>query len=255
MNELIPSNPPPVLAAVLLVLPFLSLYALWRIHRATGPRFLRWNRVPPLPFSIFEMVVILALVALAMQSGLLILLPFVAYACASWYTQKHGLLLATQWGLAPAQVPPSLRAALNCYFALLLPVAAASAFSFYLCERLGYPELLQPVATEILESGPLKTLGLLLLATLFAPLWEEMVFRGLVYPWLKSKMPQKAALVLSAVFFAAIHHHLPSFLPLALLGLILALVYEYTGSLLSSIALHGLFNFATCVNLLMMRGT
>lgn len=237
----------------MLVLPFLSLYALWRIHRATGAGFLRWNKVDPLPFSVFEMLVVLAVVALALQSGLLPILPFVVYACASWYTQKHGLLLAFQWGLYSARIPACLRCALNSYFALILPVAAVSALSFYLCEEFGHSELLQPVATEIMHSGPLKTAGLLLVATLFAPLWEEMFFRGLVYPWLKSKMPQKGALVISALFFAAIHHHLPSFLPLALLGLALALVYEYTGSLISSIVLHALFNFATCLNLLMMR--
>jgi membrane protease YdiL (CAAX protease family) len=252
MNELIPHNLPLSLALALCLLPFVSVYALCRIRQNSGAQWLRWNKVAPLPFSSLEMISILGVIVLAINF-FPVLLPTVAAACAFFFTKKHGLLLADQWGLGLSRYPACIRCAFNTYLAGLTPFLAATLLSFMFCQSLGYTDLVQNTVKEFQSGDRAQMIKIFLLATLFAPFWEEMVFRGIVYPWLKSKVSQKYALILSALLFASIHNHLPAFFPLALFGLALALVYEYTGSLVSSIVLHALFNFATCLNLLLMR--
>jgi membrane protease YdiL (CAAX protease family) len=79
-------------------------------------------------------------------------------------------------------------------------------------------------------------------AVVVAPVAEEGFFRGIAYPALKQQWGAVPALLLSSAAFGLIHGHLPSFPPLFVLGLGLALAYEWTGSLLSPIAMHAAFN-------------
>ncbi|HZG66294.1 MAG TPA: type II CAAX endopeptidase family protein [Herpetosiphonaceae bacterium] len=82
----------------------------------------------------------------------------------------------------------------------------------------------------------------LLLAGAVAPLVEEVIFRGLIYGWLRARMPIVVAVIASAAIFAAAHV-IPLLLPaLFVVGVILAIVYEYSGSLWTVIALHAIQN-------------
>ena len=49
-------------------------------------------------------------------------------------------------------------------------------------------------------------------------------------------------LVFNALIFAAAHTHLPSAAPLFVLGSCFTLAYEWSGSILVSMAMHALFN-------------
>jgi membrane protease YdiL (CAAX protease family) len=82
----------------------------------------------------------------------------------------------------------------------------------------------------------------ILFSVLIAPAAEEIVFRGVLYPAVKRLGFPRLALWGSATLFAAIHLNLPIFLPLLVLGLALALLYEWTDNLLASITAHGVFN-------------
>ncbi len=92
--------------------------------------------------------------------------------------------------------------------------------------------------------------GLLLLALLVtavaAPICEEVFFRGMVYRFLRARAPLWAAAPLSALLFALAHVSpvsTPAVLPVFLfMGIALALIYEWTGSLANSILLHSLNN-------------
>jgi membrane protease YdiL (CAAX protease family) len=78
----------------------------------------------------------------------------------------------------------------------------------------------------------------------FAPLAEEILFRGILYPAIKRLGYPRGALWISALAFAAIHVNLPIFAPLLGLGLALALLYDTTNNLLAPIVAHGFFNAA-----------
>lgn len=80
------------------------------------------------------------------------------------------------------------------------------------------------------------------LVCLIAPLSEETIFRGFIYGWLRRRLPVLPAVGLSAAVFSAAHLVLVLALPLFAVGVILALLYEYSDSLLPGALVHGLFN-------------
>ena len=83
---------------------------------------------------------------------------------------------------------------------------------------------------------------MLLLAGGVAPVVEEVMFRGLLYGWLRSRMPVALAVVVSAALFS-VAHVIPVLLPaLFVVGLTLAVAYELSGSLWIAILLHSLQN-------------
>lgn len=90
-------------------------------------------------------------------------------------------------------------------------------------------------------------LGLMILAaTVMAPLWEEIVFRGYLHPVLKRFGGFWTGALCSSLFFSAVHNNAAALLPLFILGLLLAWLYEKTGSIWTPIAIHFCFN-ATAV--------
>jgi membrane protease YdiL (CAAX protease family) len=83
-----------------------------------------------------------------------------------------------------------------------------------------------------------------ILTTVMAPLAEELFFRGFLYGGLRRYGVPIAAIV-SGLLFGAVHiggSPIGFLVPLAALGIILALLYERTGSLYPPIALHALNN-------------
>ena len=89
-------------------------------------------------------------------------------------------------------------------------------------------------------------LGLLsFTAVIVAPVSEEVLFRGYLYPVSKRFIGRAPAVLFSALVFAAIHHNALALVPLCFLALLLALSYELTGSIWAPIGIHLLFNGVT----------
>ena len=86
------------------------------------------------------------------------------------------------------------------------------------------------------------------LAVVAAPFLEEILFRGLVFNALLRYVPAWLAVPLSAGVFALAHAqpgNAGALAPLAMGGVVLAMVYYRTGSLAASMITHGAFNFFT----------
>lgn len=79
-------------------------------------------------------------------------------------------------------------------------------------------------------------------AVVLAPVAEEFIFRGMLYPFVKQLGYPRLALVGVSLAFALIHDDAATFVPLFVLALILTWLYERTDSLLAPIAAHGFFN-------------
>lgn len=77
-----------------------------------------------------------------------------------------------------------------------------------------------------------------MLACVLGPLAEECFFRGVLYPALRQRTSRWVAMLISGGFFGAIHTNLIGFLPIMLLGCLLAYIYERTGSLAGSLLVH-----------------
>lgn len=89
--------------------------------------------------------------------------------------------------------------------------------------------------------------AIILLGGVVVPFSEEFVFRGLIYPWLRSRIGIAAAAGISAGLFALLHLHATLILPIFFLGLVLAWLRERSESLWPAVAFHGLHNSATFV--------
>ena len=98
--------------------------------------------------------------------------------------------------------------------------------------------------------SPLVLTGMLLMACVLAPINEEMLFRRGLYHYFRQRFGRIFALSVSASLFGLMHLNLAGFVPLATLGVILALAYERTGDIRVPIIAHGLFNLNTIAALL-----
>lgn len=98
--------------------------------------------------------------------------------------------------------------------------------------------------TGIFRGRPsLATLALALLGVaVLAPICEEVFFRGMLYQYLRARLPIVGAVALSAAVFAALHF-LPLLFPILLfMGIMLAVVFERSRSLYASIGFHAANN-------------
>jgi membrane protease YdiL (CAAX protease family) len=89
-------------------------------------------------------------------------------------------------------------------------------------------------------------------AVLLVPVAEELLFRGVLYPWIKGLGWPRAAFWGTSILFGAVHMTLMTFVPLTFLGLCLTWLYERTGNLLAPIFAHSLFNLANLMLLVLM---
>jgi membrane protease YdiL (CAAX protease family) len=85
-------------------------------------------------------------------------------------------------------------------------------------------------------------LGLIAAAVCIAPIVVEFVFRGILFRALLRHRRFPYAALLSGAYFALVHLHAPSFLPLLALGVTFSAGYAATGSILTPIVMHTLFN-------------
>ncbi len=131
--------------------------------------------------------------------------------------------------------------------------AALGLVAFYLFAAI-YGAIVQPDAEqEITESlgADQGTLGLIVagcVVMILAPLAEEVFFRGFFYASLRTKFGIAAAALVNGVVFGLVHFGFESvdqlliLPPLMVLGVILCLVYEKTGSLWPAVGMHAFNN-------------
>jgi membrane protease YdiL (CAAX protease family) len=98
-------------------------------------------------------------------------------------------------------------------------------------------------------AGPTPMIWLFVLLAVIAPIGEEVFFRGFVYGGLRARWGVPVAALVSAGFFAAVHMQLVHGFPIFLLGLLLAVVYERSGSLVPVMVTHGLNNVIAVLSL------
>ncbi|HVJ48080.1 type II CAAX endopeptidase family protein [Desulfitobacterium sp.] len=99
------------------------------------------------------------------------------------------------------------------------------------------------VYTKLLgHATPLTFILNLLLAGILAPIFEETLFRGVIFRGLQSYLGKWTSAILSAIVFSALHFQAYGFFPRFVLGLALAYLYDKHKSLYPSMAMHSLNN-------------
>jgi membrane protease YdiL (CAAX protease family) len=146
---------------------------------------------------------------------------------------------------------------------VIAPAAVVSMWVFSaVVMGLGYVSWLQGLGVEtqqdtvklLKETGDTTVLVLMAVAAVVvAPICEEVVFRGFLYPVARRFAGMWPAVIFSAVVFAVAHSSLVALLPLAVFGVVLAVIYERTQSIWAPIAAHALFNAATVLVQVLIR--
>jgi membrane protease YdiL (CAAX protease family) len=115
-----------------------------------------------------------------------------------------------------------------------------------LLRALGLPDAPQDlIAVFAATKSSWVVIGMLVVACGLAPLSEELMFRAGLYRYIRQRVGRAPALLVSGLCFGVLHGNWAGFLPLAVLGMMLAVAYEATGSLRVAIVAHSLFNLNT----------
>ncbi|MBQ7670513.1 MAG: CPBP family intramembrane metalloprotease [Clostridia bacterium] len=82
---------------------------------------------------------------------------------------------------------------------------------------------------------------------LVGPVVEEIVFRGMAYGSMRSRMPKALAVIISSALFGAAHANMISFIFTFMLGVFLAIAFEFSDSLFIPVIIHVEFNASSYI--------
>jgi membrane protease YdiL (CAAX protease family) len=130
-----------------------------------------------------------------------------------------------------------------CFVRIIAPVMLTSLISGIVLRELGYDVKPQEILIAFTQSDSLLiNIYIAVIAIFVGPIFEELIFRGILFQYvLKYASIPVAVFAVSAVF-GGIHGHIPSFMPIFVLGCGLSLAYLKSGSIVAPITMHVLFN-------------
>ncbi|MBN1914517.1 MAG: CPBP family intramembrane metalloprotease [Parachlamydiales bacterium] len=161
---------------------------------------------------------------------------------------------------SPFSLRKDLSAAILCWI-IAFPIIIFYNHLFEIFKLLLLPKtkLSEQIAVSFLKQMEHDIVIFILAAFLIVcivPIIEEVLFRGIFQTILRKYLSPSYAIIFSSLFFAIFHYSpLQGIANIIIIGslfifsLFLGFIYEKRGSLFSSIALHGIFNFSTIINL------
>jgi membrane protease YdiL (CAAX protease family) len=133
-----------------------------------------------------------------------------------------------------------------------LPVLAAGAVVTLVLQRFSGTDASHPIVGEFGRGG-WRTAQLFFLAAVWAPVVEELMFRGAFYHHLRSRMAWPFAAAVVALIFAAIHPQGWVGVPvLAAIAFSFAFIREWRGSIIAPAVAHALNNGAVTLLMVLM---
>ncbi|MEM6836380.1 MAG: type II CAAX endopeptidase family protein [Cyanobacteria bacterium P01_C01_bin.120] len=110
-----------------------------------------------------------------------------------------------------------------------------------------------PLLQTVLEAqDPIALAIFFATASIAAPLFEELLFRGFLLPSLTRYLSVWGAIIVSSLIFAIAHLSLSEILPLTVLGMVLGVVYTRSRNLLAPMLLHSAWNSITMLGLFLL---
>lgn len=174
----------------------------------------------------------------------------VSMLLVAWFLVFRPGALAALPSLPGPDAGSAIRAGLGWGLLAWLGATLASAAAVWLLERIGIEAEPQVAARAIATLEPWLVV---LAVVILAPIAEEVFFRGVVFnAWLREG-GRRWAYVGSSALFALIHISAVALVPLFVLGLALAWIYQRTGNLLAPIAMHATVNGISVALALLVR--
>ena len=236
-----------------------------------------WNRVTACPIQLREIIYLVAVLYLSIFCfGLLAIIfqkqgwldsfqaktlfpmigqsvVYLIFLVSLWYfLRKNQVSWTDAFGFRRTLFHQTVATAIPTLLASLFPLQVIVFLTRTLFQYLGLPvEPQAPLEFFRKLDEPQLQILFIFLATIGAPIMEELLFRGLLYPYLKGKIGTGHALWISSFVFAVFHFHPLSIPPLFALSIVLVLLYEWKGNLASCIVMHSAFNaLSLCFSLM-----
>jgi len=173
-------------------------------------------------------------------------LDIIAGATVMYFTLVKYKERLSSIGLAFAGFYKNIISGITAYISIFPILLVTLLLSMLFLNMVGYKPPPQPVVEIFLqEKRSSVILFLAVFASVLGPVIEELFFRGFLYNALKKSFGMMLAVVLSAGLFSALHANVVGFVPIMILGVLMACLYEATGSLAASMAVHILHNSIT----------
>ena len=101
----------------------------------------------------------------------------------------------------------------------------------------------QDIVSKIRKLGySTELISILVMSVIISPIIEEIYFRKILYTSAKKYLGVFWSGIINSLLFSVVHLNLHSFPVLIMLGMILTLIYENDGSIISPIVFHASFN-------------
>ena len=251
-----------------IVLSSLLAYALWQKVRDRSPFLLDAVSMPPprvsladglmaaLGFFVLQGVFPLFFLNIGMRLGRAIVLAFAAAGalvvgftlCMFWRSRVVGVLSAI--GLAGPRDGRRVARHPHRRGARRLP---AGARRVRLPTAPSVTSRARDPARRARELAYVRGWWLVLLAVIAAPLFEEFIFRGLVFRGMRRSLPARWSIAGSAAVFAICHPPI-SVIPVFVMGVLAALGFEMTGWIVTPICVHMTYNGLVLLSGLLPHG-
>lgn len=260
-----------ILAGVALIL-FLGLVAVWIRRSCPSPLRMAPDRSNDLREDILAVVILIYMVSFAVFVGIVKLITGpeeneVLRLIAGTGTQVVGiatcLVVADRFfgggirrfllgsGSLMTSLLPTSTIVLVVLSLGLCPLVASGTMELILLVSPEYEFATHPTIDALRDhSLPILVLGGFWIgAIVLAPVAEELFFRGLIQTFLGSHLPRRwMAILFSSVAFGLVHSsQVQAIGALTLLGVILGLAYERSGSLIPPMIIHAVFNLRTLI--------
>ncbi len=240
-------TPNPAQRLVFMVLTLLLAFALWQKARDQLPYLLDPDASPParvstsdgliaaMLFFVTQGVAAAVIIGRGRVTGAAVLIAFSIGGAITYALMRYVYAKSKTEGVPRILGDGSSRPVLGIAGGL-----AAAAFGLLYLLIIGSLGLLEDVSRDS-ESYADLGLWVLPLAVIAAPIFEEFIFRGLIFGGLRRSFGVWPATLASAAVFAILHPAL-AIVPVFFLGVCTALVYERTRSLLAPMIVHAVYN-------------
>jgi membrane protease YdiL (CAAX protease family) len=194
-----------------------------------------------------------------MAANITVLPVAILVAVAVWFQvncrlYQSPISLAAAFGFNRKNTGRCLLLGLATGLGLVLIAMALALMSSVLIQAFGdqvEPQKLVKLIAE--ESAKQENIGPLIffvvMAVAVAPVAEEILFRGILYPAIKQIGYPRVAAIGTALLFALFHVNLLTFASLTVVALGLIALYEFTDNLLAPITAHAVFNASNLIML------
>jgi ABC-2 type transport system permease protein len=234
---------------VLIVLSGLLALALWQKARDELPYLLDPAASPPARVSTSDGVIAAMMFFVLQGITLAIFMAATHHISGGAVVAAYSIAGATTFALfrlvywrakttgIPAVFSSSLSRSLSWGVGAGLVAAIGGLSYLYALQWLGFAQDSMRESAQGLSSSA----WIPLLVVIAAPIFEEFIFRGLIFGGLRRSLGALPAIAASAAVFAIVHPPL-SMIPVFVLGVCAAVAYDRTKFLLAPMIAHGLYN-------------